>query len=231
MGSVLIIDDDQELCSLLVDFFSLEGFQVDTSNAPVEGIELALSGRHDIVVLDVMMPKLNGFEVLRRIRSNSQVPVLMLTACGDDVDRIMGLETGADDYLQKPFNPKELVARIRAILRRTTPPTAGQSDNLRPDTMVIDDVEIVSSSRTAYQSGKLLVLTSVEFSILEMMFRNAGSVLSREELVRAVLGRELTAYDRSIDVHVSNLRKKLGTKIDGTDRIKTLRGLGYLYAA
>ena len=228
MNNVLIIDDDQELCALLLDYFRIEGLKAEAVFEPVRGIDLALTGRHDLVVLDVMLPTLSGFETLRRIRAGSQVPVLMLTACGDDMDRIQGLETGADDYLQKPFNPRELVARIRAILRRVGPST--EEMGVPPSRLVVEDVELVPSARTVFQGEKPLALTSVEFSTLETLLKNAGKVISREDMVKSVLGRELSPFDRSIDVHVSNLRKKLGPKTDGSERIKTLRGVGYLYA-
>lgn len=228
MNNILIIDDDQELCALLQDYFRIEGLKAEAVFEPVRGIDLALTGRYDLLVLDVMLPTLSGFETLRRIRAGSQVPVLMLTACGDDMDRIQGLETGADDYLQKPFNPRELVARIRAILRRAGPST--EELGVPPSRLAVEDVELVPSARTVFQGGKPLALTSVEFSTLETLLLNAGKVISREDMVKSVLGRELSPFDRSIDVHVSNLRKKLGPKTDGSERIKTLRGVGYLYA-
>lgn len=228
MNAILIIDDDQELCALLLDYFRMEGLRADAVNEPEPGITQALSGRYDLVVLDVMLPGLSGFETLRRIRAASRVPVLMLTACGEDMDRVLGLETGADDYLPKPFNPRELVARIRAILRRSG---AGAEDRAGPlHRLVVEDVELVPGARAAFQGGKPLALTAVEFSILEVLLAAAGKVVTREEMVREVLGRELSPFDRSLDVHVSNLRRKLGVKSDGMERIKTLRGTGYLYA-
>ncbi len=229
MNNILVIDDDQELCALLQEFLSLEGLQAVTVNTPLEGIEMALSGQHDLVVLDVMLPQLSGFEALRRIRATSQVPVLMLTACGGDVDRIMGLEGGADDYLQKPFNPRELLARIRAILRRAQAVPADEDG--KAERIAIDDLELVPGSRTIVKGDTELSLTAVEFSILEILLRQVGRVVSREDLTRKALGRELSGEDRSIDVHLSNLRRKLGQRQDGSERIKTIRGMGYLYAA
>lgn len=228
MNAILIIDDDQELCALLLDYLRLEGFRAEAVHEPLAGVGQALSGRHALVVLDVMLPGMDGFETLRRIRLGSRVPVLMLTACGEEADRVQGLETGADDYLQKPFNPRELLARIRAILRRTG--AVGGDMGEPPARLVVEDVELIPSARAAYRAGKPLALTSVEFSTLETLLRDAGKVVSRETLVREALGRELSPYDRSIDVHVSNLRRKLGGWPDGAERIKTLRGVGYLYA-
>jgi two-component system response regulator CpxR len=172
---------------------------------------------------------MHGFDVLRRIRAKSRIPVLMLTARGDDVDRIVGLEIGADDYLPKPFNPRELVARIRAILRRTQPDealTGGTRESL-----VVGDIEMDTSTRAVHRSGEAVELTAVEYDLLERLLRSAGQIAKREELVKEVLGRELSPFDRSIDMHVSNLRKKLGHQLNGMERIKTIRGVGYIYAA
>lgn len=227
MNSILVIDDDQELCALLLEYLPLEGFTAHAESDPLRGVEEAVSGKHSLAVLDVMLPGLDGFEALRRIRLASGIPVLMLTACGDDSDRILGLEIGADDYLRKPFNPRELAARIRAVLRRATVPASGTGT---VGEFRAGDVALSPASRIATLSGEPLALTSVEFSILEALLRNAGRCVSREDLVRLGLGREYMASDRSIDVHVSNLRKKLGRGGDGIDRIKTIRGAGYLYA-
>jgi len=227
MTNILIIDDDRDLCSLLMEYFGLEGLTAQAVNEPIAGITQAASGGYDLVVLDVMLPELDGFETLRRIRAASRVPVLMLTACGGDTDRIAGLENGADDYLQKPFNPRELLARIRAILRRTAPVAESGADRRR--SIVSGDLELVLGSRTACLAGRALGLTSAEFSILAMLLDKPGEPVGREDLTRTVLGRELTATDRSIDVHVSNLRRKLGPGSNGIERIKSLRSLGYLY--
>ena len=228
MHKILIIDDDKDLCDLLCDYLAPEGFEVETVHDGLQGIERAVSGQHALVVLDVMLPGLNGFEVLRRIRAVSRISVLMLTARGDEVDRIVGLEIGADDYLPKPFNPRELVARIRAVLRRVEAPLQPQADSSR---LIVGDIELIPSTRTVRCAGQAVDLTSVEFTIFETLLRLVGQVISRDELVRQALGRNLSSYDRSIDVHVSSLRKKLGPKADGSERIKTVRNIGYLYAA
>lgn len=228
MDRILVIDDDTELCELLTDYLSGQGFAVETVNHGEQGAEQALAGHYALVVLDVMLPGLNGFDVLRKIRQDSRVPVIMLTARGDDVDRIVGLEMGADDYLAKPFNPRELVARIRAIQRRfdaVHPAAAGTPDELK-----VGDVTLCQSNRTVKLDGEQVDLTSVEFNLLEVLLARAGQVVSREVLVEEVLGRQLSAYDRSIDVHVSALRKKLGHLSGGTERIRTVRSVGYLYA-
>jgi DNA-binding response OmpR family regulator len=179
-------------------------------------------------VLDVMLPGLNGFEVLRRIRAESKVPVLMLTARGDDVDRIVGLEIGADDYLPKPFNPRELLARIRAILRRAILDKPGYETTTRK--LIVGDVELDSGTRAVSRAGENVELTAVEFDLLEKLLRAAGRIITREELSKEVLGRSSSPFDRSIDMHISNLRKKLGHHFGATERIKTVRGVGYIYA-
>lgn len=226
--SILVIDDDVELCRLVTRYLQQEGFQIESVNDGVPGVELALSGNYSLVVLDVMMPGLNGFDVLRRIRGDSRVPVLMLTAKGDALDRVLGLEMGADDYLAKPFNPQELAARIRAILRRAKPEPSEDQDTARP--IVVGDVKIDPRARLVWQQGRAVNLTTVEFDLLEVLLRAAGKVVGREQLTRDVLGREFSPFDRSIDTHVCNLRKKIGSLEDGTDRIKGVRGIGYLYA-
>jgi DNA-binding response OmpR family regulator len=225
---ILIIDDDDELCDLVAEYLEGEGFDVDLAHDGGAGLERALEGQYDLVVLDVMLPVMNGFDVLRRLRAESSVPVVMLTARGQDVDRIVGLEIGADDYMPKPFNSRELVARVRAILRR-----AGRSldaSSRADDRTRVGDIELDRGSRVARRSGEHVDLTTVEFDLLDVFLRNVGRVLAREELSQAVLGRELAPLDRSIDVHVSNLRKKLGRAQGDTDRIKAVRGVGYLYA-
>ena len=221
---VLVIDDDVELCNLVSRFLVREGFQIDAVNGGAQGIERALSGDYALVVLDVMMPEMSGFDVLRRIRAESPLPVLMLTARGDALDRVLGLEMGADDYLPKPFSPPELAARIRAILRRAKPVTQGNT------TITIGEIELDSGARVVRHGHQLINLTTVEFDLLEALMRGAGQTLNREKLTRDILGREFSPFDRSIDTHVCNLRKKLGPLSDGTDRIKGVRGIGYLYA-
>jgi DNA-binding response OmpR family regulator len=231
MNRILVIDDDEELCDLLTQYLVPEGFTVEAVHDANKGIERALSGEHDFVVLDVMLPGVNGFEVLRTVRKSSAVPVLMLTARGEDVDRIVGLEMGADDYLPKPFNPRELVARIRAIQRRGEPKKEERADAGPPEKITVADVSLDRGARVVQKAGKNIDLTSAEFDLLDMLLRSSGHVVPRRDLVTKVLGRGLDPFDRSIDVHISSLRKKLGHKIKGMERIKTIRGVGYLYAS
>src|SRR5947207_4285318 len=228
MDCVLVVDDDIELCSLVQEYLTSEGFKSEAVHDGEQGLQRGLSGDYALVVLDVMLPGINGFEVLRRLRSVSKIPVLLLTARGEDVDRIVGLEFGADDYLPKPFNPRELVARIRAVLRRTQP--VGATSATR-ETLSVGDIEMDSNTRNVRRAGEVVDLTGVEYDLLEILLRSAGQIVKREELVKEVLGRELSPFDRSIDMHVSNLRKKLGHQSNGLERIKTIRGVGYIYGA
>jgi two-component system response regulator CpxR len=214
-----------ELCSLVSEYLRPEGFQVESSHDGNSGLTRALSGEHSLVVLDVMLPRLNGFDVLRKMRDSSRVPVLLLTARGEDVDRIVGLEIGADDYLPKPFNPRELVARIRAILRRTR----GKGETPVPEIIRVGDVELDPATRSVQHRGKPVELTSVEFGLLQVLLREAGRVVTREAMVDEVLGRKFSPFDRSIDMHVSKVRKKLGDS-GSEDYIKTIRGAGYIFA-
>lgn len=225
MDRILVIDDDVELCTLVSEYLQSEGFEVDCVHNGEAGLDRALQGKHVLTVLDVMLPGLNGFDVLRRVREASRMPVLLLTARGEDVDRIIGLEIGADDYLPKPFNPRELVARIRAILRRTQ-----ASDGDGSGVVSVGDVELDPATRTVRRAGKILELTSVEFNLLEVLLREAGRVVTREHLVNVVLSRKFSPFDRSIDMHVSKVRKKLGDTEEGTGHIKTIRSVGYLFA-
>jgi two-component system response regulator CpxR len=204
-----------------------EGFVVDSVHDGESGLRKATAGGYLLAVLDVMLPGINGFEVLRRIRATSRLPVLLLTARGEDVDRIVGLEIGADDYLPKPFNPRELVARIRAILRRTL--SDGKPAPGTPDVVRVGEVELDPATRTVLRAGKPVDLTSVEFNLLEVLLREAGRVVPRERLVNAVLSRKFSPFDRSIDMHVSKVRKKLGDT-DNDEHIKTVRGVGYIFA-
>jgi two-component system response regulator CpxR len=222
---ILVIDDDVELCSLVSEYLRPEGFHVESSHDGNSGLARALSGDHTLVVLDVMLPRLNGFDVLRKMRDSSRIPVLLLTARGEDVDRIVGLEIGADDYLPKPFNPRELVARIRAILRRTR----GKGEAPVPEVIRVGDVELDPATRSVQHRGKPVDLTSVEFGLLQVLLREAGRVVTREALVDEVLGRKFSPFDRSIDMHVSKVRKKLGDS-GSEDYIKTIRGAGYIFA-
>ena len=230
MHTILLIDDDIELCALLKEYMADEGFDLETCHDGVSGSEQALSGGYDLIILDVMLPGCNGFEVLKKIRRQSGVPVLMLTARGDEVDRIVGLEIGADDYLGKPFNPRELVARIRAIFRRTQSKDGNPGTADEPSKWCVDDIEMECSTRRVLKKGREIDLTAVEFNLLKVLLQSAGSVVSRESLNQEVLGRAYSPYDRSIDVHISKLRKKLGEKVGRAERIRAIRGEGYLYA-
>ncbi len=223
MSKVLLVDDDVELASMLREYIGQEGFEVDAVHDGEAGVAGALSGAYSIVVLDVMMPRLGGIEALRRIRAQSQVPVLMLTARGDDVDRIVGLELGADDYVPKPCTPRELVARLRAILRRTQEPSADAADGV----LAAGALVMWPPMRRASWQGRPLELTSTEYNLLELLARNAGRVVGKAELSEQGLGRPLARFDRSIDVHLSSIRHKLGPRPDGRPWIETVRGLGY----
>ena len=228
--TLLVIDDDVELCQLLSMYLVPEGYELVTVHDGREGLEQALSKNFDLVILDVMLPGMNGFDVLRQYRAKSDSPVLMLTARGEEVDRIVGLEIGADDYLPKPFNPRELSARIRAILRRAKP-QGGEAIVTPPgECLKVGDAEMDLGARSLKCGGKTVDLTSVEFAIIEALLRNAGSVVARDTLAEIALGRELSPFDRSLDVHISNIRKKLGCLEDGGERIKTVRGAGYVFA-
>ncbi len=225
MNRVLLVDDDVELSEMLREYLHEEGFEVTIAEDGETGAAEALTGRHAIVVLDVMLPRLGGVEALRRIRARSWVPVLMLTAKGDDFDRIVGLELGADDYIPKPCTPRELVARLRAVLRRARDGGAQESAvpvSVGPLTMWLE-------SRRAEWEGRAVELTSAEFNLLAVLARNAGRVVAKGELSELGLGRPLARFDRSIDVHVSSLRHKVGRLADGRSRIQTVRGQGYQY--
>lgn len=223
MPHILIIDDDVELSDLLKEVLSFESCTVSTAYDGVEGLDI-MNDSVDLVLLDVMMPKLNGFETLKLLREKWDVPVLMLTAKGDEIDRVVGLELGADDYLPKPFSERELLARIRAILRRTQTPKAQQQN----DFVTYRDIKIYPGRLEAYCNGELLDVTSTEFALLHYFLLHPGQVLTKEVLSLDVLGKRLAAFDRAVDMHVSNLRKKLPDWPNGKPRIKTLRGRGYL---
>jgi two-component system, OmpR family, response regulator CpxR len=225
MDRVLIVDDDVELCELVSEYLGGEGFEVEAVHDGNEGLKRALSGDHVLIVLDIMLPGMNGLDVLRNLRKQSRIPVLILTARGDDVDRIVGLEIGADDYLPKPFNPRELMARVRAILRRSQ----GDAQGGAGEKVMVGDVELDPASRVVRRAGDPVELTSVEFALLEALMRAAGQVVTRETLAQNVLGRRFMPYDRSIDVHVSKLRRKLGDQSVDAERIKTIRGVGYVF--
>ena len=218
MTPLLIIDDDTELCALLVEFLGREGFHVAVEHDGARGLDIALEGHFALIILDLMLPTLDGFALLKRLRARSRVPVLMLTARGEDVDRIVGLDLGADDYLAKPFNPRELLARIRAILRRAETPSKGRLE--------INGVTIDPGSREVICDGRPVDVTTLEFDILELLMRAAGRVVSRDTLMESMYNRKATPFDRSIDMHVSHLRRKL--EMERT-LIKTVRGIGYQF--
>ncbi len=223
MANILLVDDDTELTGLLKDILSFEGFTVTEANTGEEGL-LALTGDIDLILLDVMMPKMNGMEMLKKLREDWETPVLMLTAKGEEIDRVIGLELGADDYLPKPFSDRELLARIRAILRRTSNGNSSKNgDHLR-----YMDIQVYPGKQEAYCRDSLLDLTTTEFALLAHFVQHPGENISKENLSLDVLGKRLAPFDRAIDMHVSNLRKKLPERTDGKPRIKTLRGRGYL---
>jgi DNA-binding response OmpR family regulator len=217
---ILIIDDDVELCELVTEFLEPENFCIEAVHSGTQGLELALSQNFDLIVLDVMLPGTRGFEVLQRLRATSRVPVI-----------ILGLEIGADDYLPKPFNPRELAARIHAVLRRTIAPVPATPPASPAEHLHLGDIDFDPATRTVLRSTDEIELTSAEFDLLAAFLRSPGVVLGREALAQQVLGRDLVPFDRSLDVHVSNLRRKLGALPDGRERIKSIRGVGYLYAA
>lgn len=223
-ANILIIDDDRELCALLTDFLRLEGFDCTALHNGAEAVEYCRHKTHDAIVLDIMLPGMQGLDVLRQLRTFSSTPVLMLTARGEDTDRIVGLEMGADDYLPKPCNPRELAARLRAILRRASPPAGGEPTAA----LRVGLADLDPSQRSASYDGEDLQLTSAEFNVLQVLLEQAGSVVDKETLSQRALGRPLSAYDRSIDVHVSKIRKKLASR--GGDRlIVSVRGVGYQF--
>jgi DNA-binding response OmpR family regulator len=222
---VLLVDDDRELCQMLTEYLNAEHFEVRSVHDGAQALTELRSKGYEIVILDVMLPSVSGFDVLREIGTSNAPPVLMLTARGDDVDRIVGLELGADDYLAKPFNPRELVARIRAILRRAgnrAPRSAGT------DIVEVGPIKLNMSNHQVRVAGDIVVLTGAELRVLELLMRSTGQVLSRDLLTEQALGRKLAAYDRSIDTHISNLRRKLNLVAGKDPEIKNIRGSGYI---
>ena len=220
--TILIADDDTELCELLREYLGQEGYDVRLAH---DGEQALIESRRpglDAMVLDIMMPLMNGIDVLRHLRKESELPVIMLTARGEDLDRIIGLELGADDYLAKPANPRELLARIRAILRRS-------NTHSSVATLELGDLVLNQGSRELRCNGQLVDLTSTEFSVIQLLLQRGGEVVEKKDLYLAALGRAPVAYDRSIDMHVSNLRRKLGLTSNGAERIETIRGIGYQY--
>jgi DNA-binding response OmpR family regulator len=223
MNQVLLIDDDTELVGMFTEYLEQEGFRVACAHDGEAGVREALSGHYAIAILDVMMPRMHGIETLRRIRAASRMPVLMLTGRGDDADRILGLELGADDYVAKPCTPRELTARVRAILRRTQ----GSGGDGPGITLTVGKLTMLPEQRRATWDGQPLELTSTEFNLLEVLARNAGRPVSKNDLSEQGLGRPLARFDRNIDVHLSSLRHKLGTLSDGRSCLQTVYRLGY----
>ncbi|MGP1959080.1 MAG: envelope stress response regulator transcription factor CpxR [Arsenophonus sp. NC-CH8-MAG3] len=226
MHKILLVDDDRELTSLLKELLEMEGFSVIIAYDGEQALML-LDSTIDLLLLDIMMPQKNGIDTLKEIRRQYQIPVIMLTARGSDLDRVLGLELGADDYLPKPFNDRELVARIRALLRRSNWSEQSQ-DNLNLLICQIDGLQLNSGRQEASFNGKVLDLTGTEFTLLYLLAQHLGQVVSREQLSEEVLGKRLTPFDRAIDMHISNLRRKLPERTDGLPWFKTLRGRGYL---
>ena len=225
MSKLLLVDDDVELTELLSSLLTLEGFDVQTANNGLEALQ-KLDESHELVLLDVMMPKLNGLDTLKEIRKVSNVPVMMLTARGEDIDRVLGLELGADDYLPKPFNDRELVARIRAILRRSVSPSNNVGDT--KEILSFENVTLYLTRQTVMHGQENLNLTDYEFKILQRLIESKGDIVTREELSLEVLGKTLSPFDRSLDMHISNLRRKLPERESKLSWFKTLRGKGYL---
>ena len=225
MSKLLLVDDDVELTELLSSLLTLEGFDVQIANNGLEALQ-KLDESYELVLLDVMMPKLNGLDTLKEIRKVSNVPVMMLTARGDDIDRVLGLELGADDYLPKPFNDRELVARIRAILRRSVSPSNNVDDT--KEILSFENVTLYLTRQTAMYGEENLNLTDYEFKILQRLIESKGNIVTREELSLEVLGKTLSPFDRSLDMHISNLRRKLPERESKLPWLKTLRGKGYL---
>lgn len=232
MAKLLLVDDDIELVELLTELLRLEGFQVEIAHNGQQALN-KLDSSYDLVLLDIMMPVLNGVETLKQLRQRFDIPVMMLTARGNEIDRVLGLELGADDYLPKPFNDRELVARIKAILRRTAANSSEVKKAALQDVTVIEyeGITLQIGSQQAFYAGKNLNLTGTEFALLQILIANPGRILSREYLNIKVLSKPLTPFDRAIDMHMSNLRKKLPQKADGSSWFKTLRGRGYLFVS
>ncbi len=222
MQTLLVIDDDPDLAALLAEYLGGRGFTVETAGDGKAGLERLRGAGIDLVILDVMMPGLDGFEVLREIRRDAAIPVIMLTARGEDLDRIVGLELGADDYLSKPFNPRELLARVKSVLRRTAAPREEDA------ALVAAGIRVDPARREASVDGAPIQLTTTEFDLLRVLVSSAGRVIPRERLMELARGEEYASFERSVDVHISHLRKKLGDDPRKPTRIKTVRGVGYL---
>ncbi|WP_419569626.1 response regulator [Rheinheimera sp.] len=225
MTAILMIDDDQALTQLVAEYLQPEGYQFTAVHEGVAGLERAKSNEFQLILLDIMLPGLDGLSLLRQLRQHSYCPVLMLTARGDEIDRVLGLELGADDYLAKPFSPRELVARIKAILRRVE--LLQQQQQSQPAILTVNQLTLDSARRQISVAQQALTLTATEYQILELLMRHAGEVVSKEDLSQLALGKRLQIYDRSLDMHISNIRKKI-SQYDSAEKIQTLRGLGYL---
>ncbi|MBL0688042.1 response regulator [Pseudoalteromonas sp. meg-B1] len=223
---LLMIDDDTGLCELLSEYLSAQGFSVQTSHDGQQGLELALQNDYALILLDVMLPSIDGFEVLKQLRQSKLTPVIMLTAKGEDFDRIFGLELGADDYIPKPFNHRELLARVKAITRRIE--HINSVSNNTNKKLSLNGITINFAAREASINNTPLTLTGTEYEILALLIKHAPDVISKEQISEDVLGRRLASFDRSIDMHVSNIRKKIAEHIEG-DKIKTMRGTGYVF--
>jgi DNA-binding response OmpR family regulator len=224
---LLLVDDDLKLCGLVRQYLEPLGYQVSVAHTGPTGLQMALGGEFDAVILDVMLPQLDGFEVLRQIRAKSNVPVLMLTGLGDEADRIVGLEIGADDYLPKTFSTRELLARLRAVIRRSRITAAQKTEKVEPP-VVVGELCVDPETRTATNGSQALSLTAVEFDLLLSLAKACGRVKTRERLLLEVAERDFEAFDRSIDVHISSIRKKLGDDPKTPQFIQTIRGVGYL---
>jgi len=222
---LLMIDDDQELCSLMSEYLSLEGFVLECCHDGISGLQKAYDSKYSLILLDVMMPGLNGFEVLKALGGKHKTPVLMLTAKGDNADRISGLELGADDYLAKPFQHQELLARINAILRRIN---IVKNNQETPKELSINHVILKQATREVYCHQQLVELTGTEYQILALLMAQASSIVSKQTISEQVLQRKLSPFDRSIDMHVSNIRRKL-LPLSPSDKLKTVRGAGYIF--
>lgn len=227
---LLLVEDDSEISELLVTLLSNEGFEITCSFNGDDGLKQASTNEFDLVILDIMLPGRDGLDVLRELRKIKNTPVLMLTARGEDIDRIIGFEMGADDYLPKPFNPRELVARIKAILRRVNLDQV-EVGSSQESSLTNGCIEVKPQSRQVFLSGEEVELTNAEFNILVELLSHLGEVIHKSDLTQRALGRKLTLYDRAIDMHVSNLRKKLSDTTDDLPNIKTIRGVGYLMQA
>lgn len=227
MNKILLVDDDRELTSLLKELLEMEGFHITVASDGEQALNL-LDSSIDLLLLDIMMPRKNGIDTLKELRQQHKTPVIMLTARGSELDRVLGLELGADDYLPKPFNDRELIARIRAILRRSNWSEQQQHNDSNVSTLAVDGLRLNPGRQEASFDGTILELTGTEFTLLYLLAQHLGQVVSREHLSQEVLGKRLTPFDRAIDMHISNLRRKLPARLDGHAWFKTLRGRGYL---